>query len=196
MSDSGSMEGGLCRRRLLQAVVGLWALVSLCQPAFRAGGEETVLSEYRVKALFLFNFAKYVDWPDETLAGTNAPFVIGIVGQDRFGDHLAEAVKGRTIDGHPFAIEHLGETGDFRSCRILFISNSEGERTAEVLARVGTLPVLTVGEDHTFGKNGGMIDMVIKDQCIRLQINVAAANRSGLKISSKLLAVAETLKLQ
>ncbi|HEU5396755.1 MAG TPA: YfiR family protein [Verrucomicrobiae bacterium] len=196
MNDSGSMDGGLRRCRLLHAVVGLSALICFFRPAISAGADEPVLAEYRVKALFLLNFSKYVEWPAGTLADTNAPFVIGIVGQDRFEDHLEEAVKGKAIDGHPFVIAHLADNDDFSRCRILFVSNSEGERTAAVLARAARLPVLTVGEDHTFGSNGGMIDMVIKDRCIRLQINVVAANRCGLKISSKLLAVADTVRLR
>lgn len=180
-------------QRQCRKLAGLLTLVFLLVNACHGSGEET-FSEYKVKALFLYNFAKYVDWPVKAFPDATAPIVIGIVGKDRFEGELEEAVKGKTVKGRTFAIKHLAADGDLSGCQIVFISNSTSTETEEILRRIGTLPILTVGEDKTFEAAGGDIVFVLKEGRVRLTINLAAATKAGLRISSKLLAVADEVK--
>lgn len=167
--------------------------MALCclSAAIAAETSDTPFTEYKVKALFIFNIAKYVEWPDSSFSGTNAPITIGIVGKDRFGSELRNVVANRHVDERSFTILHFTAEDDFRGCQILFISNSEDSRTGTILSKVAGLPVLTVGEDTAFSRAGGMIEMALKTDQVRLEINRAAANRAGLKISSRLLSIAE-----
>jgi len=179
-------------RALRRAVCAAMAWAFLA-PATPAQCQDNGLTEYHVKALFLFNFAKYVQWPDQAFPDTNAPITIGIVGEDNFGEDLSHAIAGKTVNGRTVVIRHLS-AGDYpQSCQILFISDSESSDMKDILRRVGTQPVLTVGEDKAFARNGGIIDFVVKDDKVRLAINLDAANKAGLKISSKLLAVADSV---
>lgn len=176
----------------IAALVAVLALFLKNAPAVE--GQENGFTEYHVKALFLYNFGKYVVWPEQAFPKTNTPFTIGVVGEDDFGDDLPRTLNGKSICAHPFAIRHLSATDDFQQCQILFISKSESSHVADILAKVGTLPILTVGEDQAFAANGGMINFVLKDGNVRLEINLLSANKAGLKISSKLLAVADVVK--
>lgn len=160
----------------------------------QAKGAERTFTEYKVKALFLFNFAKYVDWPAEIFPATNSPIIIGIVGKDKFGDELEHAVEGKRVNGHGFTIKHLAANDDLHVCQILFIADSEASQMKNILNKLDALPVLTVGEDKAFEENGGIIDFILKENRVRLEINLAAMNRAKLRISSKLLAVADVVR--
>jgi hypothetical protein len=152
------------------------------------------VAEYQVKALFLLNFTKYVDWPPAAFAGTNAPIVIGLYGEDKFGDALTNAVAGQTVSGRQIVIQPIEKDGDFGKCQMLFISDSEKNHLGEILDKIKALPVLTVGETDQFMEWGGMINFVKKEGKIRLEINLAAARQAKLGISSKLLDVADMVK--
>jgi len=151
-------------------------------------------SEAQVKAVFLFNFAKYVDWPPDALPSKATPITIGVVGADSFGDDLQRDVEGKTINGHPFVIKHMAWDSEWSGCQILFISRSEASRTGEILDKASALPILTVGENEAFARNGGIINFVLKNGNVRLSINLNAAKKAGLTISSRLLAVADVVK--
>jgi hypothetical protein len=151
-------------------------------------------TEYQVKALFLLNFTKYVDWPTNTFAATNTPITIGVYGKNDFGDDLQTAVAGRCVNGRSIVIRQLDGTNDLAGCQILFISPSEENRQGEILALVKALPVLTVGETDQFLQQGGAIHFLKKESKVRLEINLEAARLANLKISSKLLNVADLVK--
>jgi YfiR/HmsC-like len=172
-------------------LLGLMALLLGSNPGF---GEELPLTKYQVEAVFLFNFAKYVDWPASAFTNATAPITIGVLGTDPFGDNLQHAVDGKTINGHAFVIKHLMSDSDLNGCQILFISDSESSRMGGILDKAGALPILTVGEDEQFSKNNGIINFVLKNGKVRLEIDLAAAKKTGLIISSKLLAVADVVK--
>jgi hypothetical protein len=157
-------------------------------------GDEPLLTQYQVEAIFLFNFAKYVDWPAAAFPNATAPITIGVVGIDLFGDNLQHIIEGKTINGRSFIIKHLASDSDLGGCQILFISDSEASRMGEILDRAGTLPILTVGEDEEFAQNNGIINFVLKDGKVRLEIDLIAAKKNGLTISSRLLAVADVVK--
>lgn len=159
-----------------------------------AGDPPAAMSEYQVKALCLLNFAKYVDWPETTFADTNSPIQIGVIGENKFGDNLKNAMEGRCIDGHKIAVVTVEGEQDWSKCQILFISGSEKKRQADILKRLHSLPVLTVGESDQFMGQGGAINFVKKDAKIRFEVNLDSARAAGLNISSKLLSLADTVQ--
>jgi len=151
-------------------------------------------SEDEAKAGFLLNFLKYVEWPSSTDSDTNAPLQICLIGENRFGKPLSALMKSKTIDGRTVVLEHCEGDCAWRQCRLLFVSGSESRKVEDVLAATKNLPVLTVGETEDFLERGGMISLVMRDKAVRLEINLAAAEGAGLKISSRLLAVANVVK--
>ena len=155
---------------------------------------DSTFTEYQVKALFLMNFIKYVEWPPAAFAGTNAPIIIGLYGEDKFGDALTNAVEGKTISGRQIIIQPIEKGSDTGKCQVLFISDSEKNHLGEILDKIKLLPVLTVGETDQFMERGGMINFVKKEGKVRLEINLAAARQAKLEISSKLLGVADVVK--
>jgi len=162
-------------------------------PATQTGAAETSLSEYQVKALFLVNFAKYVEWPATVFPGTNTPLIIGVTGENNFGSHLEKTIEGKTASGHPIHIIAVEKDEDFARCHILFVSASEKKHLGEILGKVKLLPVLTVGETDQFIAQGGVINFTKKEGKVRLQVDLEAARKAKLQLSSKLLSVADSV---
>jgi len=181
-------------RRLLRKAAGLIGLCGLLLAVGNAAGMDVSMTEYQVKALFLFNFTKYVEWPAGTFANAHAPITIGVLGRDKFDDNLLHAVEGKTVNGRTCVIKHLASGEDPGGCQILFVCDSEASQMAGIMAKAGPLPVLTVGEDEPFAQDGGIINFVLKNGNVRLEIDLAAAKKAGLTISSRLLAVADVVK--
>jgi hypothetical protein len=148
------------------------------------------LTEHQVKAAFLFNFAKFVTWPTDTFPDQNAPLVIGIAGDDPFGDAIDEITRGERVNGHPIVVKRLGADDQLGRCQILFVSSSERKRLRKILESLGNAPVLTVGEPDDFALLGGVIRFTKNQYRVGFEINIDAAERSGLRISSKLLSLA------
>jgi hypothetical protein len=179
----------------LRRYAWLLALLAACWSSRPVLGQQPAASsECEAKAVFLLNFLKYVEWPPATDSNTNAPLQIGLVGKDPFGTSLSSLVKSKTIAGRTVVLEHCDGESAWRQCRLLFVSGSENRRVKEILAAVKDLPVLTVGESEDFLERGGMISLVMRDKTVRLEINLVAAEAAGLKISSRLLAVADAVK--
>ena len=193
---SMNTTGGRLRRgkNLSKKVISHIALGGLLFRVANVAGAEPSMTEYQVKALFLLNFTKYVDWPPAAFAGTNATIIIGLYGEDKFGDALKKAVEGKTINGRRLIIQPIEKDGDLGKCHMLFISDSEKDHLGEILDKIKALPVLTVGETDQFMEHGGMINFVIKGGKVRLEINLDAARQAKLEISSKLLGVADVVK--
>ena len=147
--------------------------------------------EYQVKAVFLFNFAQFVDWPPAAGADSLAPLVIGILGDDPFGHFLDATVHGEHLGARPFVVRHYARVEDTSACDILFISQSESDKVEAILASLGNRPILTVSDVDGFAERGGMIRFVTGRNRIRLKVNLEAARAAHLAISSKLLRVAE-----
>ena len=163
-------------------------------PAF--GGE---VSEYGVKAAYLFNFAKFVNWPDGTFANEKAPLVIGILGDDPFEEDLDDAVAGKSVNQHPIKIHRFGNfradlSGQIRGCQILFIAYSEKNRLKEILGALKGASVLTVSEIDQFPLFGGEILFDQVGKRIGLVVNPKAAHKANLEISAKLLQVSKIYK--
>jgi hypothetical protein len=150
-------------------------------------------SEYQVKAVFLFNFAQFVDWPPEALADSQAPLVIGVLGDDPFGDLLDATVRGEYRAARSFVVRRYQRVEDVKSCDILFISRPDADRLEAVLAGLKNRPILTASDAEGFAEHGGMIGFVNDRNRIRLKVNLAVAQAAHLTISSKLLRVAEII---
>jgi YfiR/HmsC-like len=181
------------RKRWNFNVASAFTLIAFFWTSLSAHGQNT-MSEYQVKALFLLNFAKYVDWPSGAMPTPNSPIIIGILGQDNFDHNLTSAVEGKNINGHSIIIKHFSTDDDLNGCAILFISSSAAPQLAEILKRTGQVPILTVGEDESFLQKGGIINFILKEGKIHLAINLRAAQKVKLQISSKLLSVADVVK--
>jgi hypothetical protein len=187
-TNSSKIKSG---RLPVTAVAWLVLLFSLAGAGWL---KAAVVTESRVKALFLVKFAQYVEWPAAVLADTNAPIVIGVVGDGAVGEELNQAIQDRTANGHPFVLRHLTADADPGGCQILFISDRESAGTGKILEKTAGQPILTVGEDKEFADHDGMINFVFKADSVHLDINLAPAKKAGLKISSKLLSVADEVK--
>ena len=150
-------------------------------------------SEYQVKAAYLFNFLKFVEWPDDAFANSLSPIVIGVVGDDPFGGALPQVVTGKTVQGRELTIHkyHTGE--DMRGAHILFISSSEKKSLLTILSSLHGSTVLTVADLEGFIDEGGMIQFVNENDRVRFAINVEATSRARLKMSSKLLSLAKVV---
>ena len=181
------------RRRWRRGAISLFGLMIFLLGNLTLDAE-TTMAEYQVKALFLLNFVKYVDWPAEAAPGATSPIVIGILGQDNFNDSLTNAAEGKSFNGRAVVIKRLSANDDLGGCAILFISASEKSRLDEILGKTGRLPILTVGEDESFLQKGGIINFTLKEDKIHLAINLKAAQKVNLQISSKLLSVADVVK--
>lgn len=152
------------------------------------------VEEYRVKAAFLFNFAKFVEWPPMTFKTSGDPIQICMLGENMFGNALEEAVSGKTVDGRTFLVRHITSPNAAGGCQILFISASERKRLHETLCQIRSEGVLTVGETDNFTTEGGIINFRIENGRVSLQVNVEAAGQAKLRISSKLLSLAQIVK--
>ncbi|MGA2342762.1 MAG: YfiR family protein [Steroidobacteraceae bacterium] len=148
-------------------------------------------SEYQIKAVFVFNFSHFVEWPPQAFASASDPFVIGIVGEDPFGSHLDEAIRGEHISSHPLIVRRYRSAGEVGDCQILFIDRSQGPHLAQILAGLDHRSTLTVSELDGAAARGVMIEFVTENNRIRLRINAESARAAGLSVSSKLLHLAD-----
>jgi hypothetical protein len=146
--------------------------------------------EYQIKAAAIFDFTKFVEWPAAALPKASSPIVVGVLGENPFHDALEKTIKNKKVDEHPVIIMQFRTATDANNCHILFISRSEKARLPQILKQLHGRNVLTVGEMPGFTEAGGMINFVLKGTTLRFEINNDAANRVGLKISSKLLRMA------
>jgi hypothetical protein len=164
-------------------------LALLLVPAFVAGAGAQAGLEYEVKAAFLYNFMRFVEWPSES-PRVEEPFRVCLAGDDPFGGGLERTIGSDQIDGRPIVVERVPIAGVSARCQIVFVPNSQTANAAAVLRALGTSPVLTVGESSGFLQAGGMVNLIVEAGHVRFDVNVAPATARGLKISSKLLRIA------
>jgi len=165
-------------------------------PPWFARGQSHEASGYEVKTAFLFNFAKFIDWPPSSFANPQFPFTICVLGLDPFGNVLDEALQGKVIGDRPLALRRLKDKAEARRCQIVFVSSSESAHLAEILVSLQGANVLLVGETNGFAASGGTIEFTLEENHVRFSINTDAVNRSGLRFSSKLLALAKIVRDQ
>jgi hypothetical protein len=147
------------------------------------------INEYQVKAAFIFNFAKFVEWPSDAF-GAGGVLVVGVIGDDPFGGAL-DRLNGNTANGRALRIKRFRWGDDLRACQILFISASEDRHLNKIMESIRVTSVLTIGESTQFSQSGGMIRFVLQDNKVRFEINASTAGQAGLRISSKLLALSK-----
>lgn len=199
MTTGSNIENAAQRRFLFSPTI-CWArtfvLFWMCLSCFAASGSATepVSKEYQLKAAFLYNFTKFVEWPTNRLVVKDEPIVIGVLGNNPFGKELAKAVEGRTQNGHPFLVSNLTAASEAKTVHLLFVPR--GQETAFEEQGVAALAagVLTVGESEAFARLGGIISFTTEADKIRFEINLDEAEQNGLKISSKLLQLAKAVR--
>ena len=169
-------------------VTGL-LVMSLFAFAGNAKGQSPATSN-EVKAVFLYNFCRFVTWPLQSMSGSNNSFVIGILGNDPFGNFLQSMVEGEKVDGLPIVIRRYTDAEEIRTCHILYINK---RNASDIAKNLRNRSILTVGDAEDFAVDGGMIRFSFVNNKIRLQINAKTAKLANLTISSKLLRVADVI---
>lgn len=163
----------------------LFASFTAGLPQKRAASDEN-----EVKAVFLFNFAQFVEWPQSKLPPDSA-IVIGVLGKDPFGRYLDETVQNEVVNGHPLKVERYSSEQHIRNCHILFINPNRSIRIENVLKTLKGKNTLTVSDATDFAKQGGMIHFINERNRIKLSVNLSSVKDSEISISSKLLSLAE-----
>jgi hypothetical protein len=179
-------------KKLRLMITILVLLLGVAAPANAEDPSES--SEYLVKAGFIYNFAKLVEWPATAFVQPDSPIVIGILGNDPFGPIIDRVLDGKKVNGHGFVVKRLKSLNDVKDCHILYVSSSEVSRSAEAIHLTKNMAVLTIGETPGFAKHGGIINLTLEDNKIRFEVNVDAAKEADLNISSRLLALAKIVQ--
>jgi len=162
--------------------------LTLCPPDVPAAAAP-VFSAPQVEAAFLYNFAKFVEWPDSAFSTAESPFILGFLGPDPVADAARQLLRGKSVGGRSLVVREVDlETA--KSCHILFVGRVEEARLAAIVAALRGDPVLLVSDMERFAGRGGMIGLVTAGQKIRFAIDAAAARAAGLTLSSQLLDLA------
>ncbi len=196
---------GMHRDRIAPRIRAFWrkfVLYSRLSAAFLAAvflvptlsAQQTKPGEYAVKATYLYNFARFVEWPVGVTAARGDSFAICVLGRDPFGRALDSTLAGEAIDGKPVVAKRISKPEDAASCRILFISPSEDTRLKDILPAIDKTGVLTVSDMPQFSRRGGMIQFVLEGNKVRFEVNLTNARDAGLTLSSELLKVAVTVR--
>lgn len=179
---------------LARVLIGSLSLILLlAQPANSFG--QTVSREYLLKAVFLLNFSRFTEWPENAFQTTNSDFVIGVLGSDPFGPLIKETVKDERFNQRKFAVEHYGNVSDIKNCEILFISKSESGRLRGLVAKLKTRPILTVSDCRDAADLGVCVQFVTEENKIRLRINLDSLKSAHLAMSSELLRLADVVSV-
>ena len=150
-------------------------------------------TEYAVKAAYLFNFAKYLEWPPEAFASGQAPLTLCVSGRDPFGGALA-AYQGRTVQSRELQVRRSVGLDELRGCHMLFLAQSEEPHVQQFLRAVEHLPVVTVSDIDGFIADGGTIGLVDADRRVQFEINLASAQRAGVRVNPQLLRIARNTR--
>jgi len=163
--------------------------VLLCLLAAAAQAQSA--TEYQVKAAFLFNFARFVEWPADAFPSADSALQICVLGQDPFGRDFEQVIVDKTVNGHRIEVAHPDGLPQAKACQILFVASSDKQQIRQILEGLKGASVLTVGGTDGFAKMGGVINFVLDDNRVRFEINLKAAELAHLKVSARLLTVAK-----
>ncbi len=169
----------------------LWVLGVVVLFLSGTHAQSPTAGEYQVKAAFLFNFAKFVEWPPSSFSDASAPLRICVFGRDPFGEELRNITKEKTVNGRKLEVNQVLDLQVARTCHIFFIASSETARLKQIFESLRGTDALTVGDTKGFVEQGGMINFVLENSRVQFEVNRKAAEQGGLKISSKLLSVAK-----
>lgn len=192
MLYNNTAKASLLKKAIRLIVFGLWLFVPFADilksaETMNNSAASQAVSEYEVKAAYLYYFAKFVDWPPDALRTQNAPIIIGIVGDDEFGVTIESIVRGKTIQEHPIMIRLLKWSSDLSACHIVFIGSSEQKRINQIVELLKSRPVLTVTETEDASQTRGIVNFFVQVDRIQFEVDVNGAERAHLKISSKLI---------
>lgn len=151
-------------------------------------------AEYQVKAAFLYNFTRFVEWPPEAFPKPNDPIMICILGENPFGSALEQITRGKLVSDRSIRVKEVGSGQEGRACQVLFISSSERKEIRAILGELRGASVLTVGDAQRSAEEGCIIEFLLENNKVRFEINTTAADHARLKISSKLLNLAKAVK--
>lgn len=174
--------------------LGCLGFAWLLPPATAAADDAPATLEYKVKAGYLFNFAKFVEWPATMLTDSNSPIVIGVMDGAEALPVIQQVLADKSVNGHPLQVKAVSAATPETGCHILLVTRVAGKSPEELRAALGRSATLLVGETERFAEKGGMIGLVREAESIRLTLNLEAAAGAGLKISSKLASVAKVVK--
>jgi len=175
-------------RGRIAAVVAATALFATASAAVPT---TTIREEYQLKAVFLFNFLQFVDWPANTFADASSPFYVCVLGDDPFGQELDEVMANERLEGRPIVIERHEDVADTEHCHLVFIAQDSADRRQRSLTELQNKAVLTVSDAENFANEGGVIELDVQNNHIKLLVNLQAANEAQLRVSSKLLRKAQ-----
>jgi hypothetical protein len=164
------------------AVAGVLCLLR----AFAAHADGPVSHEYEIKAAFLFNFTRFIEWPSRSFTDATSPIVIGVIGADPFGVALANVVQGRRVNGRAIVARYVTSEDEARTTHLLFVGLTNGEDIARLMRALSGYPVTTVGESAAFAAQGGTITFVLRGDKVRFEINAAVAEQAHVRISAQL----------
>lgn len=186
-------KGDLPASKAVRAHRLLLILLALLLPgssrmAWAQAGEE------EIKAAFLFNFARYVQWPQDSFGDRGAPVRVCVLGADDFARIVSANVSGKSVDDRAVEVVDLKNAASLGGCHILFVGDQAGKPRRELLGEIGKLPVLTVSDSEGFAREGGIANFYRDDNKVRFEINPGAARVAGLKISSQLLRLARVVE--
>ena len=156
-------------------------------PVRAADSQLPISREYQVKAVFLFNFAQFVEWPSSAFADADSPMTIGVLGTDPFGNYLDDTVKDERIKGRSLLVQRFRRWEEIKACHILFVSRSQSNQLEQIVGGLAGKNVLTVGDFDGFAQRGGMIRFLTDNGRVRLRIRLDAVKAANLVVSSKLL---------
>jgi hypothetical protein len=173
-------------------VLSILFLAGLPTVGWTAEGElSAVPTDFEVKAVFLYNFAKFIEWPADAFKNADTNFVIGVIGQDPFGNVLESRLEGKSVQGKALVFKKLVSPNQAADCQVLFVSSSEANDWFAIHKILDGSPVLTVSDIDAFVQQGGMVGFELEKKRVRFNINLTAAEKSSLKISSQLLKLAK-----
>jgi len=167
------------------------ALLTGMMSAMRCGAQVNPSAEYQVKAAFLYNFVKFVEWPPEAFQNEKSPITLCVFRYDPFGSALDEVIAGQTLKNRQLLARRINKPQDLKACQLVFVSGKEDKRLPEILESLKGASALVVGEGENFAVHRGGIQFFIENKQLRFAINVDAIQRSRLTVSSKLLAMAK-----
>jgi len=180
-----------------KSIVYLTFVILLLPPGLQAQMGFTIYpSEYQIKARYLYNFARFVDWPDQTFLHSDSPFIIGILGEDPFGIDIDKTVEGKKIKNRSFKIKRYKNLESVGFCHILYIGIEDYKKRKNAIKKLKGKNILTVSDKKNFAHNGGIINFIVKEKKIRFQINLQAVKESDILISSKILRQADIINNQ
>jgi hypothetical protein len=173
-----------------RAIIFFLLTLALCSGVSANGGGGVGPSEPQMKAAFLLNFPKYVEWPADSLPGPDSPMVFAVFGDEDVANELATMISVKSIEGHPIQLVRDPSLEKCLECQVLFIGSDEARKAPEIVKQLKCASILTVGENEQFMNEGGMINLARRDRHIVIEVNLEATRQTELKISSKLMALA------